>query len=304
MRVLLSFFLAFLLISCCGEPDCSLPSKSTESDAVTRIGLSFFGAMSPHASDICRNWLLVQEASEHPVTAVLWGSFGHDMNCIRAFWEETERRGVKHTTIFYLSNENGRSKGLLEDVDLRPELSSEKWNSLLESKADLPHVRRIIKDINMLIAPYEDTGNFILVDGLESDFSPLAHKYLQSMIKEEWAHETGTNPINNDCSYVDDSVYCERHHYTATPRNGRCILNGDGQDIDIFGTGTRIREKVPATMPEVLEWKRRGAEQDCLLLLWVAKSQGLHRDFVSTLDRRFELNSPDVIFLNDIIKGE
>ena len=246
-------------------------------------GHSSFGIASKiKAKSYCDDWKTIQEASERPAIAFLNGSFGDDYECVISAIVERE-----HVTVIYLTNEAGRRNGRLTAFDVYKNDTVDEYNRRLEH-GDLSEIIEQINKLKQVFGPYENTGTFILIDGLESQFTEGARKRLLSVLRTHWPYEIGHNPVNNDCSKVDEDIWCDKHHYDQRKGRDKCILNGDG---DLF-----------PTRQEVIDWYKAGIGQ-CVMLTWEFRSQGLGGKPLFPHERELKFTQEDVLFYRDLHSG-
>ncbi|MCB0311207.1 MAG: hypothetical protein KDD42_08225, partial [Bdellovibrionales bacterium] len=267
-----------------------------------RLGVSAFGIQSKHfQGKPCKNLLSIVLDSDRPALAFLYKTFGDDNRCLKQYWDGAKAQAKRHLTEIHFSNESGRRKNFVDKMDFVAEVDTKTYNKLLEQMPEWLEVEIVerVNEIEALIAPYVDDGDFLLSTGLEDNYSPRAWENLYHVISAEWPYAIVRNRRLPRSNWVAPTgVYEEYHHYNQRePQSPLCVLNGDGQDLDFLSGGAnRFGRHAPASLEDLLDWLEKGREYGCLTFLWAGKWQGFFEGEVvpKPLARKFSVDRSDV----------
>ncbi len=289
----------------------SILITAINSSAVELIGLSTFPIKSDNFDEEdCKQVIKMARVADNPAIAILFNTFGSDPACLEKFWNVTEKRGKRHVTEIHFSNEAGRRTGNVDNKDFLRNLDVKQYNKVLREMPDWlqRRIERRVKTINRLIRNQQDKGYFILSTGLEDNYPKQAWYNLYNEIKKHWRYAIARSNVNHDTWVAPDDVWDERHAYFSEPKKAnRCIMNGDGQDIDFLGeSGQKTSGYVPATYKQVKKWLNKGVENNCIMFLWTAKWQGIlkNKSISKPLDREFYYHSKDVPIVRYLVQGK
>lgn len=286
--------LLILLTSCSDE------SNSHQEKDPAYIGMLFLGMTSSNSESVRKGFFGIQSASTFPATAFLYSSFGSDFTTLNIYLDKFKDLSLWVGT--YLDNGAGRRNIRLGPADLLPDLSVKELNHLLEvHDAYVQHsIEQHVLDILSSLQSLPRSHRYTLSLGLESNYSEKAALEILKIVQQIWPYQISYNPIDGDCSYMPESIYCETHGLNATAKRAKCILNADGHDSGPFGIPSA--GNAVGTLEEVQAFVKRGRDSGCITLLWSAELQGISDTFVPTLERQFTLHQETIDFFRNIIQ--
>lgn len=275
------------------------------------IGLSTFPIQSENFEETdCNQVIKMAKGVTHPAIAILYNTFGSNEECLEKFWNATERLGKRHITEIHFSNEAGRRTGNVDRKDFLRKLDVKSYNKALKEMPDWlqRRIRRRVLSIKKIVRKHRKNGYFILSTGLEDNYSKQAWYNLYKVIKKYWPYAIARSNVKHNTWVAPGDVWDERHAYFSNPKKpNRCIMNGDGQDIDFLQlTGQHTSGYKPATYKQVKKWLNRGIENNCIMFLWTAKWQGFlkNRQASKPLNREFFYNKKDMPVIIHLVKGK
>ncbi|MGI6680962.1 MAG: hypothetical protein ACOX3T_05745 [Bdellovibrionota bacterium] len=318
-RKVLLLFLVSLFINNTFIDNTFISNKffSNIANAESLVGISAFPIKSKQFGDTnCKRVIEMANKSQRPAIAILYSTFGNDTKCLKKFWKSARKQSKRHLTEIHFSNEAGRRSGNVSERDFLRKYKVKKYNRLLE---EMPpwleeRIRKRVGRINIMIRDYTENGDFILSTGLEDNYTQKAWDNLYAQIKKHWRHDIARSTVRRKqkVENLPLDVWDERHaysprYYAKIRKPGRCIMNGDGQDIDFLSyTGQRVSSYDPATYREVKTWLRKGIENNCIMFLWVAKWQGIikNKPASSPMKRKVYYHKEDIPIISTFVTGE
>lgn len=275
------------------------------------IGLSTFPIQSDNFEDTdCNKVIKMAKGVSHPAIAILYNTFGSNEECLERFWSVTEKLGKRHITEIHFSNEAGRRTGNVDRKDFLRSFDVKTYNKALK---EMPNwierrIKRRVHSIRKVVRKHRKYGYFILSTGLEDNFSKQAWYNLYHVIKKYWPYAIARSNVKHKTWVAPDNVWDERHAYFSRPmKKNRCILNGDGQDIDFLQeTGQYTSGYAPATYKQVKRWLNRGIANNCIMFIWTAKWQGIVKNKKASrpLKREFFYHKADMPIITHLVKGK
>lgn len=257
-------------------------------------GVVFYAAGSEFAQGkVCDDWLIAERQSNNVFSAMLWGSFGRNYNCLYRFFH-TFVGNVPTAFEIYFSNEVCRKYGRCNQYDFFPNDSVDEYNHRLEimSPETINAIYWRLTEIRFFMAPYEDGVDWILAIQLEGDLSEKAQQNILSVIREVWPYKLAVY------GPAPDGVYSELHNVDSPAGGILCIQNNDGRDIGIFpGSGVKLFGQPPLTMSQIMDYVEGSERENCYTGLWFASMQGVDGSpFIPTLERdRLYLDAPQQV---------
>ena len=284
---------------------------SNVANAKYLIGLSAFPIQSENFEDTdCNRVIKMAKGVSHPAIAVLYNTFGSNPKCLQKFWEVVEEQGKRHITEIHFSNEAGRRTGNVDRKDFLRSLSVKQYNKVLKEMPDWVQrrIKRRVRSIKKLVRKHRKYGYFILSTGLEDNYPKQAWYNLYYQIKKYWPYAIARSNVKHKTWVAPYNVWDERHAYFSEPKKpNRCIMNGDGQDIDFLAhSGQAVSGYAPAKFKQVKRWLNKGINNNCIMFLWAAKWQGIEKNkkVSKPLDREFKYNKSDVPIMTHLVKGK
>lgn len=248
--------------------------------ARAEIGMSYFAIQHPRFP--CREALRVFRGVEHPALAILWGTFGEDNDCLRAWFRQS--RNKPHTLEIHLTNEACvRNRRCREG-----EISG--------TRREL--VKRVRSILKVLLPVKNERTRLLLSTGLEDNFSRREFRRRLKIIRSVWPYEIVRNPLYGE--YFSGADLLERHGLYV-PIARPCVFNFDGHNVGNGNGHGRYRPRV--TRSEVRAILSRARRCD-LAFLWEANSQGLYggKNFTDPRARSFGISAGDVRHLNELMR--
>jgi hypothetical protein len=267
------------------------------------VGLAFFAMPSPKFP--CEAALAPFKESDRPALAILWGTFGKDLSCLKR-WSEVI--GTKpHLLEIHISNEACRRNKRCLESDFLPHVSVAQLNRKLEARDTevLSHYTALIQEITSSLSPlFKERGEYLISTGLEDNFSTKAYDSLLATVKEAWPHKVVRSPVGSPSKVkLLSADYIEGHGPAPTFREGeKCIANLDGDDI--------VFPHRKAGTSRIIHWEALGeyvrtySSRCRSTFLWAGPWQGLHSDtFIPPLDRNYMVSDEDMKALRPFLNS-
>ena len=257
----------------------------------TYKGVAVYAAMSKRFP--CKNALESLRLVSKPSIGILYGTFGKSLGCLEAFLDKFKDR--PHLAIIYLSNEYCRRHRVCTTNDIAPRTSVNGLNRLLERNR-LKAIRPFLTRANRLMRLVREHSNinsrFILVPGLEDNFTSLAWANLEYNITSRWPYEIARNSVYKTAFY-GRGVYCEYHslRYRDCPRGRTSLGNLDGRHV--YGR-KRQGYANEVSVRRARQWVNNAPTNYLSLLLWRRHWQGYRDEFVEPSARTFRFNREDI----------
>ena len=289
----------------------SLLLVSNTASAKYLIGLSTFPIQSDNFEEAdCNRVIKMAKGVSHPAIAILYNTFGTNKTCLEKFYNTVEEQKKRPITEIHFSNEAGRRTGNVDKKDFLRNYNVKQYNKLLKEMPEWfqRRIKRRVRSIKKLVRPHRKKGYFILSTGLEDNYPKQAWYNLYYQIKRYWPYAIARSNVKHETWVAPENVWDERHAYFSSPKKpNRCILNGDGQDIDFLKqTGGKVSGYEPAKYKQVKKWLNRGIKNNCIMFLWTAKWQGIkeNKRVSKPLDREFTYHKQDMPVIIHLVKGK
>lgn len=207
------------------------PTRAQYYDGVAMLAamLPAFNAPDAAGRTPCDKALEMLDATESPALAVLWGTFGDDLTCLKKFTEKLADR--PHLLEIHLSNETCRRNGICRQEELFPGLSWEQYNTELEREnpAVKARIETRLAGINSRLNGITQPTTLVALSlGLENHFTRRALEVLVSWVRPQWQGPIINNPVDYGALETGGADYLEKH----APRNvfggAPCMVSEDG----------------------------------------------------------------------------
>lgn len=259
-------------------------------------GAAYFALLSPRFD--CTKALEVYDGLPEANTAVLWGTFGSSLKCLKKF-AAIEKPKI---LIVHFSNESCRRLNRCSEGEFLPALNPREYErALIKNRPSTQ--RKIAKRANAIKAALEGLNIELvfLSTGLESDFNETAAENLALDLHATTGYEIINNP-NGPCYGYR---LCESHNPTTNCGNQSNIFVNDGFDI-VFNKGERITRN-EISLPDLRRTFKRNAGNNCFLqLIWWGKPQGRRPNetrFIKPWSRDLRIFSKSVSILNKFLRS-
>lgn len=261
----------------------------SEEDSTRYSGCSGFAIMHPNFP--CHSFLdLYPRKIKAPAVAVLWGTFGHKLRCLKHFTREFKDR--PHLIEIHLSNEACRRNKRCHEGELLRPLGVRQYNHKLREgneatrKAIQGRAKNILRTLPYIV---NENTKILLTTGLEDNFTKEAYTQILEWVQEVWPYDVARNPLGRHGVFVGNANYLELHGLRPNFKGKPCITNNDGVKIDM-----------PAAADK---FYRRYATSCRVQLIWFARGQGIRgKEFLEPRSRVFEFDSKDDSLANVFLR--
>ena len=249
-------------------------------------GGQFFAMLSPRFP--CERALTIVNAARFPAVAVLWGTFGDDVSCVRSFMEMNRHR--PHLVEIHFSNESCRRKGRCLEGEFFPKLSVPDYNHALKSGALIPDIDSRVMAIRRAIEPWMNDFTFLaLSTGLEDNFSPGTFQAAYTQIRAAWPWTIIRSTVFR-VAKIDGYSGLLETHIVDLGIKAPCVFGEDGNRLS--DEQSRILLKKHKSCAAYFLWWRS----------WQNTEADENR-FIAPRLRSFEIRASTIRPLQQILKG-
>ncbi len=215
-------------------------------------GVSAFAALSPNYP--CDQFLSTVVVAEKPAIAVLWGTFGDDLTCLKRFTSLFADRD--HLVQVHFSNETCRRKGKCYEGELLGGLGVKAYRESVLNGAALPFIRaRALEIAANMRAISGPRTTLMLSTGLEDNYSTEQYQTILNELREVWPYIIVSNPVGGNPRGEFGADLLETHSKEGRARHPFCVANEDG-DLEASYSRTRRFFKSYASCYAVFAWRK------------------------------------------------